>query len=167
MTDGKGEQSKDGLDDPQKTNNSIYRYKRYKSNIEFTDVEYFRRLKRSYEYSKRAREKVKPVNESIKKRLQTIKSKLFKCKNEEEKTLLRADFSFFSKCLPALDSLKQRIDDGLKMAERIFETGIKGECNLIVDFQIRPCPSERADQKKDKDKKKDAGKNKNEPVKGE
>lgn len=127
---------------------------------DFTNKEYFDKVKRLLQNSKRLKEKParerSRVQAMIRKKESEIKE-LKKGKNKEALALANADKAFLKSALRALPFISMHISGDILKLETILATNIKMPYNVIADFELAPLPSQRSrGRNKDKD---DKGKN--------
>lgn len=118
------------------------------------NLPYFQKVERRLENSRRLKQKTATektrVENMIKQKQQEIKN----AKNKESQKLAQADCQFLKQAKAELPLLKMRISGDIAKLNLILATNIKMPYNVLIDFALKPLPSERA-KNKDKDKNKD------------
>ena len=123
---------------------------------------YFEKIRKLKENSQRLKQKADNEMKRVREMMKRKKEELKAAKNKTDKKLIQADYRFLRGALRELPSLKFKIMGDITKMNFILATKIKMPYRVMVDFELKPLPSQRQKNKdRDQDKGKDKNKNKN------
>ena len=122
---------------------------------------YFEKIRKLKENSQRLKQKADNEMKRVREMMKRKKEELKAAKNKTDKKLIQADYHFLRGALRELPSLKFKITGDITKMNLILATKIKMPYRVMVDFELKPLPSQRQ-KNKDRDQDKDKGK-KNSP----
>ena len=135
------------------------------------NTEYFERVEKHLQNSKKLKEKPDREKNRIKAMLIQKENEIKKLKsgqNKEALALAQADKKFLKTALRVLPSVKREISRDIIKLEFILTTKIKMSYQVLSDFALKPIPSQRRNAKdKDNDKNKNKNKDKNKKQNGD
>lgn len=151
--DDKPDNSQDKKNDDKKSFKSLHEEQKIAEN-----QLYFEKIRNLRKNSKNLIQKAEKERKRVQEMLKLKKAKLTTAKNKEEKNLISADCRFLQSALSELPRIEAEITGDITTLNLILASKIKMPYRVLVDFELKPLPSEK---NKDKDKDKDKDKNKN------